>query len=97
MTNPHPSPGDDRHYEIRIKGHLDDRWSAWFEGLALAGLPGGATLIDCPSIDQAALHGLLRQIRDAGIELVSVTAIDPHQALGPATAPDTASPKETST
>ena len=69
MTNARPDLGDDSHYEIRIKGHLDDRWSAWFDGLALTGLPGGMTVIDCPSIDQAALHGLLRQVRDAGLRL----------------------------
>lgn len=90
MTNTHPSPGDDRHYEIRIRGHLDDRWSAWFDGLAMAAHPDGVTVIDCPSIDQAALHGLLRQVRDAGLELVSVTRIDPHESPAP-------SPKETTT
>jgi hypothetical protein len=88
MTNARPDLGDDSHYEIRIKGHLDDRWSAWFEGLALASLPGGVTVIDCPSIDQAALHGLLRQVRDAGLRLVSVTRLDPHEPIAPAPLPD---------
>lgn len=79
MTNASPDLGDDSHYEIRVKGHLDDRWSAWFEGLALASLPNGVTVIDCPSIDQAALHGLLRQVRDAGLRLISVTRLDPRE------------------
>jgi hypothetical protein len=88
MTNARPDLGDDSHYEIRVKGHLDDRWSAWFEGLALTGLPGGVTVIDCPSIDQAALHGLLRRVRDAGLRLVSVTRLDPHEPIAPAPLPD---------
>ena len=88
MTNARPDLGDDSHYEIRIKGHLDDHWSAWFEGLALTGLPGGVTVIDCPSIDQAALHGLLRQVRDAGLRLISVTRLDSHEPIDPAPVPD---------
>ena len=86
MTNSHPDLGDDSHYEIRIQGRLDDRWSAWFEGLSLTALPGGVTVIDCPSIDQAALHGLLRQIRDAGLGLISVARLDPP--VDPAARPD---------
>jgi hypothetical protein len=81
MTNVHPGPADDRHYEIRIEGHLDDRWSARFEGLGLTSLPEGITVIDCPSIDQAALHGLLRQVRDAGLRLVSPNPTDPKGTL----------------
>jgi hypothetical protein len=88
MTNDRPDLGDDSHYEIRIKGQLDDRWSAWFEGLALASLPGGVTVIDCPSMDQAALHGLLRQVRDAGLGLISVTRLDPREPIEPAFGPD---------
>ena len=88
MTNARPDLGDDSHYEIRIKGHLDDRWSAWFEGLALTSLPEGVTVIDCPSIDQAALHGLLRRIRDAGLQLISVTRVGPHTPIDPALVPD---------
>jgi hypothetical protein len=83
MTNAHPDLGDDSHYEILIEGRLDDRWSAWFEGLALIGLPDGVTVIDCPSVDQAALHGLLRLVRDAGLRLISVTRLDPHQPHRP--------------
>jgi hypothetical protein len=79
MTNALPDLGDDSHYEIRVRGHLDDRWSPWFDGLALTSLPDGVTVIDCPSIDQAALHGLLRQVRDAGLRLISVTRLDPER------------------
>jgi hypothetical protein len=77
MTTGRPDPGDSSHYEIRIQGSLDDRWSAWFDGMSISSDQGGATVIDCPSIDQAALHGLLRQVRDAGLRLISVTRIDP--------------------
>lgn len=81
MTNDRLGLGDDSHYEVRVKGHLDDRWSRWFEGLALVSLPGGVTVIDCPSMDQAALHGLLHQVRDAGLQLISVTRLDPHEPI----------------
>lgn len=88
MTNAHPDNGDASHYEIRIRGRLDARWSAWFEGLTLTSIPGGVTVIDCPSIDQAGLHGLLRQVRDAGLGLISVIRLDPHEPIQPAPAPD---------
>jgi hypothetical protein len=77
MTNTPPNPDDAGHYRIRIAGRLDSRWSAWFDGLDLSGLPDGTTVIDAPALDQAALHGLLRQVRDAGLRLVSVTRVDP--------------------
>lgn len=60
-------------YEIRIDGHLDDRWSAWFDGLRLTHENDGTTVIRCAAIDQAALHGLLSRVRDVGLPLVSVT------------------------
>ncbi len=64
-------------YEIRLKGHLDARWAAWFDGLALALEPDGLTVIRGPVADQAALHGLLHKVRDIGMPLVSVVRIDP--------------------
>ncbi len=76
MTSTSPT-GDTNHYEIRVSGRLDDRWSAWFDGMAMTPGPDGTTVIDARAIDQATLHGLLRQIRDAGIGLISVTRIDP--------------------
>lgn len=78
MTNTHPDPGDDAGYEIRIGGHLDDRWSTWFDGLGITGQPDGTTIIAAPAMDQAALHGLLLRVRDAGLRLVSVTRTDPE-------------------
>jgi hypothetical protein len=69
----HDEPGL---YEIRIKGHLDNRWAAWFEGLTLKLEDNGDTLLTGPLVDQAALYGLLRTVRDLGIPLISVSPVD---------------------
>jgi hypothetical protein len=60
-------------YEIRVKGHLADRWAAWFDGMALTRRADGTTVLDGPVADQSALHGLLRKVSDLGLPLVSVT------------------------
>ena len=65
------------HYEIKIKGHLDQRWSEWFAGLTLAHLQGDETLLSGALPDQAALHGLLERIRDLNLTLISVRSGDP--------------------
>jgi hypothetical protein len=65
------------HYEIRIRGHLDLRWSDWFAGLELTHLAGDETLLSGPLPDQAALHGLLERIRDLNITLISVVCGGP--------------------
>jgi hypothetical protein len=62
-------------YEIRIAGHLPSQWSAWFEGLAVAPEPDGTTRLSGPVVDQAALHGLLRRVRDTGLTLIAVNQI----------------------
>ncbi len=64
-------------YEIRIKGHLDDRWADWFEGLTFTLVRDGTTLLDGPLTDQAALHGVLNRIRDLGLPIISVQRIRP--------------------
>jgi hypothetical protein len=69
-----------RIYEIRIQGHLDDRRAVWFEGMTLTREDNGATLLTGPVIDQAALHGLLRKVRDLGLPLIAVARISPGQA-----------------
>jgi hypothetical protein len=61
-------------YQIRIKGHLDERWSGWFEGMSIILEDNGETTISGPVIDQAALHGLLKQVRDLGMPLISVNS-----------------------
>ena len=60
-----PRPRQPR-YEIRVQGHLDSRWAAWFDGLSLTAEPDGTTAIRGPVVDQAALHGLLQKVRDIG-------------------------------
>jgi hypothetical protein len=67
-------------YEIRLKGHLDDQWSEWFEGLTITLEEDGDTLLIGPVVDQAALHGLLKKVRDLGMSLVSVNFVNPGRA-----------------
>ncbi len=69
-----------QYYEIRLKGHLDDRWADWFEGLTITLEEDGDTLLTGPVVDQAALHGLLKKVRDLGMPLVSVSPLEHSQA-----------------
>ena len=64
------------HYEIPVRGILDPRWSAWFDGLHLTSDAAGRTTISGPVADQAALHGLLARIRDLGLTLLEVRCTD---------------------
>ena len=66
--------------EIRLKGHLDDRWAEWFESLSITLEEDGTTLLICSVTDQAALHGLLKKVRDLGMPLLSVNFVNPDQA-----------------
>jgi len=81
LTEYHDGPGL---YEIRLKGHLNDRWADRFEGLTITLEENGDTLLTGPVIDQAALHGLLKKVRDLGMPLVSVRPVE----SGPADASD---------
>ena len=67
-------------YHIRIQGHLGREWTDWFEGLTIRRTDNGDTLLSGPVVDQAALHGLLRKVRDLGMPLLSVSCIEPGQA-----------------
>ena len=70
-------------YQIRIKGHLVLQWTDWFEGLTITREDNGETRLIGPVVDQAALHGLLRNVRDLGLPLIAVIHIEPKQANGP--------------
>jgi hypothetical protein len=80
-TGHYHSPG---RYEIRLKGHLDTRWAAWFDGLTLTHDSDGTTIIGGPVADQAALHGLLQKTRDLGLPLVSVNYVEAGHPPEPA-------------
>lgn len=62
-------------YEIRVRGHLDERWSDWFDGMTITLTEDGDTLLTGPVVDQAALYGLLRKVRDVGMPLASVNPL----------------------
>ena len=84
-TGRHQDPG---WYEIRVKGHLDTRWAAWFDGLTLTHGSDGTTVIHGPVADQAALHGFLQKIRDLGLPLISVNHVAPGHPRRPPSGPD---------
>lgn len=66
-------------FQIRIQGHLGQQWAGWFDGFVIVLEEDGNTLISGPVIDQSALHGILKKIRDLGMPLLSVNSIDPDQ------------------
>ena len=73
-------PGQPMIYKIRLKGHLGRHWTDWFDGLTITLEDNGETLLTGPLADQAALHGLLKKVRDLGMPLLSVVGIKPDQA-----------------
>lgn len=75
MSGTKPGLGGPSGYQVRTKGRISERWSDWFEGMTLIHDTDGTTVICCPSIDQAALHGLLTKVRDLGLQLISVNPI----------------------
>jgi hypothetical protein len=83
MSNELDSPidsGQPAIYQIRIKGHLGRQWKDWFEGLSITLEEDGDTLLTGQLVDQAALHGLLKKVRDLGMPLISVNCIELSQA-----------------
>ena len=76
-TEEYHEPGQ---YEIRLKGHLDTRWAGQFAGLSFTHASDGTTILAGPVVDQAALYGVLRQVRDLGLPLISVILIEPKPA-----------------
>jgi hypothetical protein len=78
--NPKTNPGQTMVYQIRVKGHLGREWTDWFESLTITLEEDGDTLLTGPVVDQAALHGLLKKVRDLGMPLVSVSPVELGQA-----------------
>ena len=64
-------------FEIRLQGQLDTRWASWFEGMTITQTEDGDTVLAGPVADQAALHGLLKKVRDLGLPLLSINPINP--------------------
>jgi len=77
--NPIIDPGSPMIYAIRIKGHLGRQWTDWFGEMTFTLEDNGDTLMTGPVVDQAALHGLLKKVRDLGMPLISVTGVEPDQ------------------
>jgi hypothetical protein len=73
--DPQTDPSQPMIYQIRVKGHLGSQWTDWFGGLTVTLEDNGETLLTGPVIDQAALHGLLKRVRDLGMPLVSVVSV----------------------
>ena len=82
-SDPTTNPSQTVIYQIRIKGHLGSQWTNWFEGLTITLEEDGDTLLTGPVIDQAALHGLLKKVRDLGMPLVSVNCVEPGCSEAP--------------
>jgi hypothetical protein len=77
---PAEKPDEPGQYAIRLQGQLDDGWAGWFEGLTITRAENGQTVLSGPVIDQAALHSLLRKVRDLGLPLLAVSRIEPGSA-----------------
>ena len=79
-TNPESDCEQSNIFEIRVKGHLDKQWSDWFDNLTITPHDDGTTLLTGPVVDDAALHGLLKKVRDSGMRLLSVNRIESDQS-----------------
>jgi hypothetical protein len=87
-NNPQENPDQPTVYEIRIQGQLGPQWTHWFGDVTATGVTithegNGDTLINCPVVDQAALHGLLRKVRDLGMPLLSVRRLESGEVDAP--------------
>jgi hypothetical protein len=81
--NPKTDPNQPMVYQIRLKGHLGRQWTDWFGGLTITLEENGETLLTGPVVDQAALFGLLRKVRDLGMPLLSVNCVKLGQGNAP--------------
>ena len=79
LNKPHPTtdPSQPMVYQIKVEGHLGRQWTDWFDGLTITLQDNGDTLLTGPVVDQAALHGLLKKVRDLGMPLLSVNRVSP--------------------
>jgi hypothetical protein len=84
---PTPDRPEAGRYEIRLTGHLDARWAAWFDGLTVSQESDGTTVLSGPIADQAALHGVIQHVRDLGLPLISVTRVETDRPELPTTNP----------
>lgn len=82
--SPGTDPGEGMLYQIRLEGHLGQQWTGWFGGLEITLEDNGDTLLTGPVVDQAALHGLLKKVRDLGLPLVSVNRKSAGASIEPA-------------
>ena len=74
-----PTDGQTPIYQIRLKGYLDSQWSDWFDGLVITPEEDGNTLLTGPVVDQAALFGILKKVRDLGLTLISIVQVKKNQ------------------
>jgi hypothetical protein len=81
--DPHTDAGQPPVYRIRVQGELGPQWTAWFEGLTVTPTADGETCLTGPVMDQAALYGLLRKVRDLGLPLLAVECLVPGQVAPP--------------
>jgi hypothetical protein len=81
--NPKNAPGQPMIYQITIEGHLGQKWTDWFDGLVITLEDDGNTHLTGPVVDQAALHGLLKKVRDLGMSLISVCPVSQNQDEAP--------------
>ena len=80
-SNPIIDPNQPMVYQIKIRGHLGHQWTEWFEGLTITHEEDGDTLLTGPVIDQAALYGLIKKVRDLGMTLISLNPVQPNVAI----------------
>ena len=75
-----PRLGKQEHYEIRLKGHVDEHWSEWFDNLTITHDEDDNTILADPVADQSALHGLLKKVQDLNLRLISVTEVEANSS-----------------
>ena len=88
-------PDESGWYQVRLRGRLEPRWSAWLDGVGISPGAHGTTVLTGYVVDQSALHGLLTRIRDLGLPLISVARVEPDSGRGAAPPPPTESPTDT--